>query len=71
VREVQSFAPEPSTGGGTSDGRFIAALGTEIVELGPVNATIHSVDEHVRIDDLIALADIYQGILQRLLAPDA
>jgi succinyl-diaminopimelate desuccinylase len=71
VRAVQSFAPEPSTGGGTSDGRFIAALGTEIVELGPVNATIHSVDEHVRIDDLIALADIYQGILQRLLAPDA
>jgi succinyl-diaminopimelate desuccinylase len=71
VRAVQPFEPELSTGGGTSDGRFIARLGTEIVELGPVNATIHSVDEHVRINDLIALADIYQAILTRILAPHA
>ena len=71
VRKVQSFEPELSTGGGTSDGRFIAALGTEIVELGPVNATIHSVDEHVRVDDLIALTDIYLGILEKLLNRDA
>lgn len=67
VRAQQPFDPEPSTGGGTSDGRFIARLGTEIVELGPVNATIHSVDEHVRIDDLALLARMYQGILSRLL----
>ena len=60
-------SPEASTGGGTSDGRFIARLGTEIIELGPVNATIHSVDEHVRIDDLTLLARMYQGILKRLL----
>ncbi len=68
VANLQSFQPEASTGGGTSDGRFIARLGTEIVELGPVNATIHSVDEHVRISDLHKLADMYEGILNRLLA---
>ncbi len=71
VLAVQSFEPATSTGGGTSDGRFIAALGTEIVELGPVNATIHSVDERVRVDDLIALIDIYHGILERLLPAHA
>jgi succinyl-diaminopimelate desuccinylase len=71
VQAVQSIEPEASTGGGTSDGRFIARLGTEIVELGPVNATIHSVDEHVRIDDLTALADIYQEILNRVLPANA
>lgn len=67
VRDHQPFTPEASTGGGTSDGRFIARLGTEIIELGPVNATIHSVDEHVRIDDLALLARMYEGILDRLL----
>lgn len=67
IREHQPFTAEASTGGGTSDGRFIARLGTEIVELGPVNATIHSVDEHVRIDDLALLGRMYQGILDRLL----
>lgn len=69
VASVQGFVPEASTGGGTSDGRFIARLGTQIVELGPVNATIHSVDEHVLIADLKALSDIYLGVLQRLLGP--
>ena len=67
IEALQPFAPEASTGGGTSDGRFIARLGTEIVELGPVNATIHSVNEHVRIEDLALLADMYEGILERLL----
>jgi len=67
VRSVQGFDPEPSTGGGTSDGRFIARLGTEIVELGPVNATIHAVDEHTSIADLARLSDMYLGILERLL----
>lgn len=57
-----------STAGGTSDGRFIAPTGAQVVELGPVNATIHKIDECVKIDDLDILADIYQDILKRLLA---
>jgi succinyl-diaminopimelate desuccinylase len=57
-----------STAGGTSDGRFIAPTGAQVIELGPVNATIHKIDECVKIADLDTLADIYQNILQRLLA---
>ncbi|MBB5208537.1 succinyl-diaminopimelate desuccinylase [Chiayiivirga flava] len=60
-------APEESTVGGTSDGRFIAPLGAEVVELGPVNASIHKVDECVRVDALDVLADCYAGIARRLL----
>lgn len=56
-----------STAGGTSDGRFIAPTGAQVIELGPVNATIHKVNECVKIDDLTSLAEIYQDILQRLL----
>lgn len=56
-----------STAGGTSDGRFIAPTGAQVIELGPVNATIHKIDECVKIDDLDTLADIYQDILKRLL----
>jgi succinyl-diaminopimelate desuccinylase len=56
-----------STAGGTSDGRFIAPTGAQVVELGPVNATIHKVDECVRCDDVEQLAGLYQGILERLL----
>jgi succinyl-diaminopimelate desuccinylase len=67
VRAEQSFDPQRSTGGGTSDGRFIAELGTEIVELGPINATIHSVDECTAIADLGKLCNMYRGILHRLL----
>ena len=67
VREVQDFEPERSTGGGTSDGRFIARLGTQIVELGPVNATIHSVDECTHVEELAKLSHMYLGILNRLL----
>jgi succinyl-diaminopimelate desuccinylase len=61
-------APALSTSGGTSDGRFIAPYGVEVIEFGPVNASIHRVNEHVLASDLPLLADIYQGILQRLLA---
>ena len=68
VRSVQGFEPQPSTAGGTSDGRFIARLGTEIVEIGPVNASIHASNEHVSVADLTRLSDIYLGILRRLLA---
>jgi len=67
VRDVQSIDPESSTGGGTSDGRFIARLGTQIVELGPVNATIHSVNERTDVQELGKLSRMYQGILNRLL----
>jgi succinyl-diaminopimelate desuccinylase len=59
--------PHLSTDGGTSDGRFIAPLGCEVLELGPSNATIHQVDECVKVDDLIQLTSIYQAILQKLL----
>ncbi len=57
-----------STAGGTSDGRFIAPTGAQVIELGPVNATIHKIDECVKMDDLVTLTDIYQDILKRLLA---
>ena len=54
--------------GGTSDGRFIAPLGVDVVEIGPINRTIHKVNEEVRIEDIIALEEIYLRILQKLLA---
>ncbi|MEP0356474.1 MAG: succinyl-diaminopimelate desuccinylase [Paraglaciecola sp.] len=57
-----------STAGGTSDGRFIAPTGAQVIELGPVNATIHKIDECVKMSDLETLADIYEDILKRLLA---
>lgn len=64
--------PEESTGGGTSDARFIAPLGAQCVEIGPVNASIHKVDEHVTVADLEALPDLYQALIERLLTgPDA
>lgn len=56
-----------STSGGTSDGRFIAPTGAEVVELGPVNASIHKVNEHVDIDDLDKLSSIYEAVLKNLL----
>lgn len=59
--------PRLSTAGGTSDGRFIATLGTEVVEFGPINRSIHQVDEHVLVADLPRLSRIYAGILDRVL----
>lgn len=67
VHEVTDATPELSCTGGTSDGRFIADICDELVELGPVNATIHKVNERVKIADLASLAAIYEGILRRLL----
>ena len=67
VQEAFGYAPEESTAGGTSDGRFIAPLGAEVVELGPVNASIHKIDECVSLDDLRALPALYAGIARRLL----
>jgi succinyl-diaminopimelate desuccinylase len=62
-------APEESTGGGTSDARFIAPLGAHCVEIGPVNASIHKVDEHVRVADLERLPALYLALIERLLLP--
>jgi len=58
--------PIQSTGGGTSDGRFFAPLGTEVIELGPCNASVHQINEHVRIADLEVLTNIYESVLQHL-----
>ncbi len=69
IFEVTGVTTTPSTTGGTSDGRFIAPTGAEVVEVGPCNASIHKIDEHVRLADLDELALIYQGIIRRLLLP--
>ena len=69
VREVAGIDPALSTAGGTSDGRFVAPTGAEVIELGPVNATIHQIDERVSSADLDRLSRMYEGILERLLGP--
>ena len=66
VTGLCGITPQTATDGGTSDGRFIAPTGAEVVELGPVNATIHKVNECVRSADLETLSDLYQDILTRL-----
>ncbi|TBR43439.1 succinyl-diaminopimelate desuccinylase [Marinomonas agarivorans] len=66
VEQTANITPELSTSGGTSDGRFIAKLGTQVVELGPVNATIHQVNESVEAESLNQLAIIYQRTLENL-----
>ncbi len=68
IERITGEATVLSTAGGTSDGRFIAPTGSQVVELGPVNATIHKVDEHVCAADLDTLTDMYEGILEQLLA---
>jgi len=67
IGKLCGIVPEVSCTGGTSDGRFIAAICREIIELGPVNATIHKLDECVAVADLEPLAALYRGILERLL----
>ena len=67
IESVTGEATELSTAGGTSDGRFIAPTGAQVVELGPVNATIHKVDECVRAEDLDQLKNMYRKILENLL----
>ena len=67
VTEITGSAPELSTGGGTSDGRFISPAGADVVELGPVNGSIHKVNEHVSVDDVVMLTDMYERILELLL----
>jgi succinyl-diaminopimelate desuccinylase len=68
IAAVTGLQTQLSTSGGTSDGRFIGPTGAQVVELGPVNATIHQVNECVGVAELDALSEIYRGILERLLA---
>jgi succinyl-diaminopimelate desuccinylase len=67
VTEHTGVAPELSTGGGTSDGRFISPAGTDVVELGPVNASIHKIDEHVKVSDVVTLTKMYKRIMELML----
>ena len=67
IQQHTGLNTELSTRGGTSDGRFIATLGTQVIELGTLNATIHKVDEQIVATDLDKLSDIYQSILNNLL----
>jgi succinyl-diaminopimelate desuccinylase len=69
IGAVTGLTPQLSTAGGTSDGRFIAPTGAQVVEVGPINATIHKLNEVVLAADLPRLAAIYRGILERLLLP--
>ena len=66
IKTIAGIDTELSTAGGTSDGRFIAPLGTQVVELGPVNATIHKVDEQVTAADIDTLSRIYREVLELL-----
>jgi len=68
VKKIKGITPELSTSGGTSDGRFIAEEGTQVIELGPVNATIHQVNESVLVQDLEDLSKIYYEVLSKILA---
>ncbi len=66
IQDVTGYTPDLNAKGGTSDGRFIAKMGTEIVELGPLNETIHQINEHVKISEIITLQKIYTNILINL-----
>jgi succinyl-diaminopimelate desuccinylase len=68
IRSVTGLEPELSTSGGTSDGRFVAPTGAEVVEIGVVNASIHKIDEQVLVADIDRLASIYDAVLRRLLS---
>jgi succinyl-diaminopimelate desuccinylase len=68
IAEVVGIQATLSTAGGTSDGRFIAPTGAQVIELGPINRTIHQVDEAVSIEDLEHLSQIYERVLKHLLA---
>ena len=69
LRECCGALPEESTAGGTSDARFIAPLGAHCVEIGPINASIHKVDEHVSVADLERLPDLYFNLIEKMMIP--
>ncbi len=66
IKEINNIDTKIDNGGGTSDGRWVAPMGSEIVELGPLNKTIHQIDEHVDIEDLSTLKEIYKKILLKV-----
>jgi len=70
VLDVTGVEPEFSTGGGTSDGRFIAPSGTHVIEFGPINATIHKVNEQVAVADIDRLRQVYLSIMEKMLLTD-
>lgn len=67
IREITGIDPLLDTGGGTSDGRFIAPTGAQVIEFGPINASIHQIDERVSCKDINTLTKIYESVLQQLL----
>ena len=71
IKNIRGLDTELSTSGGTSDGRFIAPTGAQVLELGPVNASIHKIDENIDTDELELLTAIYHEILVQLLAGKA
>jgi succinyl-diaminopimelate desuccinylase len=66
IRQQTGIETQLSTTGGTSDGRFIAQICPQVIELGPPNATIHKINEHVAVTDIEPLKDIYREVLQLL-----
>jgi succinyl-diaminopimelate desuccinylase len=66
AKDICGIVPKADTGGGTSDARFIAPLGAEVIEVGPVNASIHKIDEHIALEELELLPRLYQCIVQEL-----
>jgi len=68
VSAVTGVTPALSTTGGTSDGRFLASVSREVVEFGPLSASIHGIDEHVRIADIAPLTAIYERTIEGLLS---
>jgi succinyl-diaminopimelate desuccinylase len=69
VHSVTGITPQLSTSGGTSDGRFLATISREVVEFGPLSASIHGIDEHVRLADIAPLSLVYEQAISRLLQP--
>ena len=69
IESVVSIKPSISTTGGTSDGRFISTVCAQVVEFGPINASIHKINEHVNIGDIELLKDIYKKTLKNILCP--
>jgi succinyl-diaminopimelate desuccinylase len=68
LEKVVGFRARPDTGGGTSDGRFVAPTGAQVVELGVLNGSIHKIDEHVAVEDIETLSRVYEQVLVNLLA---
>jgi len=68
IKEIVGIDTVCSTGGGTSDGRFIAPTGAQTIELGVVNETIHKINECVKVEDLDTISDIYEKVLDKLLS---